>query len=52
MLRVRQWCGKGTTAMRHWWFVPLLVDPGAVPLTIVMAAFVAGQLFKQLMNGD
>jgi len=38
--------------LRHWWFVPLLVDPGAVPLIIITAAFVAGQLFKQLMNRD
>lgn len=39
-------------SLRHWWFVPLLVDPGAVPLIIITAAFVAVQLLKQLRNGD
>ena len=38
--------------LHHWWFVPLLVDPGAVPLIIMTVAFVAGQLFNQLTNGD
>jgi uncharacterized membrane protein HdeD (DUF308 family) len=39
-------------SVRHCWFIPLLVDPGAVPLIVITAAFVAGQFLKQLTNGD
>jgi hypothetical protein len=38
--------------LRHWWIVPLLVDPGAIPLLFITAIFVARQLFKQLTNSD
>ncbi|MFN7935382.1 MAG: hypothetical protein U0R19_18785 [Bryobacteraceae bacterium] len=38
--------------LRRWWFVPLLVDPGSLPLMSITAVFAVGQLFKRLTKGD
>lgn len=39
-------------SLHRWWFVPLLVDPGSLPLMMSTAVFVAGQLFKCLTKRD
>ena len=40
------------SGLTTWWYWPLLIDPGSAALMVMITAFCARQLFKQVTNRD